>query len=579
VDNAEDAASGDKDREGQAPLMKRRGVLLLIAFAALAGILPASAFGAAGSYEVSACNYAPEAVNNSWAWSTTDSSQPSHYTEHANCPYRLGGTGGTSDQEGGLSTTDALGLSSGALPGTSAGWTFIAPAGTTIAAINYERYIGHQFDGFNDWSPALRSDGTIVPGETCLDSVENSETCFVGGPPGEGGEPGVITGLSAHQLSLGILCQAPAGDECVTGATQHKVWAAMYGATVTLNDPTTPTLSAPSGALWGPGEAGGFHKGAESVTISAQDIGGGVQSIVLAADGQPVETYNASCNFTFAKPCPLSTGAQTLTLPTTSLTDGAHTVTLVATDAAGNRSTVVSEQITVANNPPPPPTGLTALATQTGSSTFTVSWSDPSGQPVPITGAIYEVCPATGSGACSAPVAAPAAGPATVTVPGPGNWDLAVWLINAAGNGTPANAAHTTLTVPAASTGGSGSSDSGSGSSGSGGSSGGSGSPGPKATIHVSETLSGRELVVHVSGPATGGVRVSFTGRLGGRAIASGAKVVALKRGRLTASFRLGPRTAAHATILVSARLDHELVVSSTLRRHAARPRKSGSKR
>ena len=83
------------------------------------------------------------------------------------------------------------------------------------------------------------------------------------------------------------------------------MWAAMYGATVTLSDPTPPTLSAPSGALWEPGASGGVHKGTESVTISAQDVGGGVQSIVLSADGQPVETYSASCNFTFAQPCPL----------------------------------------------------------------------------------------------------------------------------------------------------------------------------------------------------------------------------------------------------------------------------------
>ena len=147
--------------------------------------------GNADSYEVSACNYAPEAVNNSWVWATTDPSHPDHYAEHANCPYRLGGNGGAADQEGGLSTTDALGLSSGAAPGTSAGWTFTAPVGTTITAINYERYIGHQLDPFNDWSPALRADGTIIPSETCLDSSHNGETCFVGGPPGEGGEPGV----------------------------------------------------------------------------------------------------------------------------------------------------------------------------------------------------------------------------------------------------------------------------------------------------------------------------------------------------------------------------------------------------
>jgi len=527
--------------------MRLRATALAVLAGSSLTFAPQSAGATTGSYQVSACNLTPEAVNNSWTWTTTDPSVPSHYAEHANCPYRIGGTGGTSDQEGGLSTTDALGLSNGAQRGTSAGWTFTTPTGTTITGITYERYIGHQFDGFNDWSPALRADGTIVPGETCLDSVENGETCSVGGPPGQGGGPGVITGLSAHELSVGILCQTPPGDECVTGATQHEVWVAMYGATVTVSDSTPPTLSAPAGSLWEPGGAGGFHKGTESVTTSAQDVGGGVQSIVLSADGRPVETYAGPCNFTFAQPCPSSTGTQTLTLPTTGLSDGTHTLTLVATDAAGNQSAVASEQITVENSAPPPPVGLSAIATQAGGSTFTTTWSDPAGQVAPITGALYQVCPASGSGSCSAPAPAPAAGPATVTVPGPGSWSIAVWLTNAAGNASPAAAAHTSVAV----------SPSGPGSSGT----------GTKPTIRVTEALRGRELVVHVSGPASGTVRVGFIGRLRGRTVDSGAKAVALRHGRLTVMFKLGPRTAAHALIRVSAKLDHEAAVTSTLRR------------
>jgi hypothetical protein len=455
--------------------MRRINLVLALVLGSLASLLSSSALATTGSYEVSACNYAPGAVNNSWVWATSDPSQPEHYAEHANCPYSLGDGGGKADQEGGLSTTDALGLSSGAPPGTSAGWTFAAPAGTTIVGLTYERYIGHELDPDNYWSPALRADGALVPGETCLDSVQNGETCFVGGPPGT--EPGTATGLTAHQLSLGIACQAPAEEECVTGATLHAVWAAMYGARVTLSDPTPPTLSTPSGALWGPGEAGGVHKGTESVTVSAQDIGGGVRSIVLSADGHPIETYNASCNFTLPQPCPLSTGPQTLTLPTTELSEGTHTLALVATDAAGNQSTIASEQITIDNNPP---------------------------------------------------------SPATTTPP-------------------------IVPSLPANSLGGGSTSPGGS-------------SPPPKITIRVSETLRGHELVVHVSGPTTGEVRVGFTGRLLRRTVASGAKTLALEHGRLTAIFKLGLHTAAHVVIRVSAKLDHEAAVVSTLVR--PRPRR-----
>lgn len=463
-----------------------------------------------------------------------------------------------------------LGLSSGAPPGTSAAWTSTAPPGTTFAGITYGRYYGHTLDPDNYWVPALRADGTIID-DTCTDTVGNGETCFIGGPPDEGGEPATITGLTAHELSFGVTCQAPLGQECVTGATEHAAWAAMYGTTLTINDPTPPTLGTPTGTLWGSGEPVGYHKGIESVIVSAEDIGGGVQSIVLSVDGHPTVTYQAACDFAFLKPCPSATGPQTLTLPTTDLTDGTHTLTLIAIDAARNESLVASKEITIDNNPPPPPVSLSATPTQEDSSTFVATWSDPVGDPAPITVATYQVCPASSSGACGAPTAAPAAGPATVTVPGPGTWTLAVWLTDAAGNSSVITAADTTLSVPTDSTGESSVGGSGEGSGGS-GSSGGNGPSGSsslkKATIHVGETLHGRKLIVRVIGPGTGEVRVSFTGRLAGRIVASGAKVVMLKRGRLAATFTLGPRTATLATIQVSATLvGHDVTATSILRR------------
>lgn len=48
---------------------------------------------------------------------------------------------------------------------------------------------------------------------------------------------------------------------------------------------------------------------------------------------------------------------------------------------------------------------------------------------------------------------------------------------------------------------------------------------------------------------------------------ASSLLLAVLKHGRLTVMCKLGPRTAALALIRVSAKLDHELAVTSTLRR------------
>jgi hypothetical protein len=437
----------------------KRWALPLVAAAVLLALAAPEAL--AGSYQVATCDDTGEGTNNSWTWSMNDPSQPPHYAEHDNCPYRIGGSGALSDQEGGLSTTDALHLSNGAPPGTSAGWSFVAPAGETIAGLQYERYLGHNFDPDNVWVPALRVDGAVVASETCSDSVEDGEKCAVGGPPGQGGVAS-FSGLAAHEISVGIACVAPSEEICVTGASLHEVWAAVYGAIVTMSDSAPPTLGTPTDSLWSPGEAGA-HKGTESVTVAAADVGGGIKGIALLADGRQFASYAASCNFTFAQPCPGAVSSQTLALPTTQLPDGANTVEIVATDAAGNQ-TVQSERIVVQNaSSPTAPSSTTAPPTATGSASM--------------------------------------AGTAS-------------------------------------------------------------------SSVHVSESLKGRKLIVRVRARASGGVHIGFTGKIHGHIVASGSRTIALRHGSLTAIFKLGPRTAASGLIRVSARLDHGRAVTSTLRRH-----------
>jgi hypothetical protein len=425
--------------------MRRPTLLLTGLLLFLAPLLPASAF-ASGSYEVPACNAASEGANHSWVWSSTDTSPSDHFAEHETCPYPTGSNGGKTDQESGLATTDALGLSDGAPPDTSASWRFSLPEDSplTITGISYERFLGHQDDPDNYWVPALRVDGTIVTGESCLDTVEHAESCYVGGPPGHGETPATITGLSAHELSYGLACQAPAEEECITGATEHKAWAAMYGARVIINDPTTPTLSTPTGTLW---ESSSYHKGTQTVTVEAADAGGGIKSIQLTAEGKTIETYEAACDYTYTKPCPTSTGPQTLSLPTSELADGTQTVTLTTTDAAGAEAST-SEQITVANDPPPAPTDLTA-SSSFGSDSYQVSWIDPQGQAAPVKSATYEVCHNNEEPAnCSSPTTTGPVGPITVVLPESGTWTIIVWLTNTAGESNPANSAR--LTIPIA---------------------------------------------------------------------------------------------------------------------------------
>ena len=535
-------------------------IAALVAAALVLAVLPSAAD--AGTYNVTACNDAPGGANNSWVPFNTDTT---HLQTRFSCPYTID-EGQQASQENGIATTDILELPNGAQAGAEAGWKFKVPdpKAEEITAISYDRMLSTQ-DQY--WIPALRANGAILPGQTCKPPTAGS--CLTGSGPG-GENHATLTGLSAETLTLGLECTAPAGHECITGADGfHAAVATMYAAEVTIQDDTPPTLQLPTGPLWEPGTYGGFHKGIESVTVSAQDVGGGVQTIVLAADGHPIETYNGPCNFTFVQPCPLSTGQQTLTLPTTDLSDGTHTLTLAATDAAGNESQIATKQIAVANDPPPPPTNLVATPTQTGSSTFTVAWANPANV-APITEASYQVCPASGSGTCTQPLPAPADGPTTITAPGPGVWTLAVWLHDAAGNSNPANAAHVTLTVtPEESHGGSGSGNNSSGKGSGSSNSGDNGTTAPKSKLHIVETLRRHKLTVRVTGPSSGTVKVNYTARYHGDVIATRSQTTNLRHGELTVIFTLSVRAASQAMIRVSAQLDRNPPTTSILHHHS----------
>jgi hypothetical protein len=124
--------------------------------------------------------------------------------------------------------------------------------------------------------------------------------------------------------------------------------------------------------------------------------------------------------------------------------DGAYTVQARDIDAAGHPSATASTPFDVDQTPPAAPT-LTATAATGGP--ITAHWSDPP-HPAPITTASSQLCDAAGD-ACQAPTTGADTGvlqiPATA-----GIHKLRVWLGDAAGNSSSANAASVTVSVPIA---------------------------------------------------------------------------------------------------------------------------------
>jgi hypothetical protein len=406
----------------------------LVAFAVV--LVPSLMLGyptgaTAGTYQVVACSQASNAANNSWQPFNSD---PSHLSTGQACPPQPGS--GEPPKSTGMFATDTLGSSTAAPDGAIAGWRFITPPGTSIVALQDDRYIGAYAD--NGWMPFVKADSTVL--ETCAFTMAE-EGCSVGAPFGSGSLNGTLQVGEVETLTVGVKCTIPGG--CTTGALLHRAWAALYGAKVTLNTQAPPAIATPTGPLWGSGSAGGFHKGVEQVGFAASDLTG-IAKATVSVDGHVMATHQGTCDYT--QPLPCQSLSPTFQVDTTQLTDGAHTVVLNAYDAAGNEAQL-TEQIVVANQPPPPPVGLKAAAQSGGS--FVVSWSDPT-HAAPIVGATYQLCPSSRVG-CSAPT--PTGHDSPITLPANvAGQTVRVWLTDAAGNSSPANAASVILTAPGSST-------------------------------------------------------------------------------------------------------------------------------
>ena len=334
---------------------------LILATLSLVAITPGAA-NASGSYTVTACS--PTTSPGAWQQVNTF---PGAMTSGNQCGGPTIGPLGGGDP-GAIFGEDLIGSTVHSPSGAQAGWSFTAPAGTTITAVSYYRNIDTA-GGNLDWLAGL-----LAANGAQLD------TCETGSCSKPNNQVAVtLTGLSTSGLFFGIECEPVSPDsDCLAGGTEHYAQADMYSAKVTLSETATPSVSNLGGALW----VGGVVWGSRPVTFSTSDPSGISQVALDGPDGQ-IALQPQSCHYSQTQPCPqLSSGS--LELNTTALHDGAQTLTLLVSNAAGNTSTVQSPAVIVDNNGPPAPTRLTATAVGGGSDALDLSWSDPANAPQPV---------------------------------------------------------------------------------------------------------------------------------------------------------------------------------------------------
>lgn len=196
---------------------------------------------------------------------------------------------------------------------------------------NITMYTNPVLDGTSDPSVPIRVyDGSVLVGSALSDSTGHWQV--------------TTSRLSTGIHSLAVLAIDEAGNQ-----------SALSGALALTVDPTLPTVS-----LTGPTN-GATVAGTVTVTVNAAD-NVGVWKVALQVDGATAATDTAS---------PYTYGWNS-----SSVANGSHTLTAVATDLAGNTSSS-SVTVTVANGTATAPGAPTLTSASAGNASVALGWSVP----------------------------------------------------------------------------------------------------------------------------------------------------------------------------------------------------------
>ena len=407
--------------------MSRNALVVVVLSIAVGAVLAVPA--RAGTYVVRACG--PDGANRAFAPGATRYMQA-----FATCPATEENGTGT-----GIVARAEPNGGGGHVPLHSSAWqVFEAPPGATLQSMSFSASSGR---GSGCWSLGIWGwdADAFHPGDHLWGfAADCSQT-----PGGYTRFLGPITvDLRGHsRMRFGVRCDS--GGGC---PTDHPVmtWQSMSNVAVTVRDDSRPSISPTGGELLG----SGWHRGTEvgwahySDNVGVKFVHGqldGVHNFSIHDFSDPGWPDWARCDF--ARPRPCQDLAAAVTLDTTSVSDGAHTVRLAAYDAAGNPETH-DHAIRVDNHAPLAPRGVDVRGGEAwrAANGFDLAWTNPAGQVAPIARAHWRLCRADGSEcrtqATDGPDRTTLDG---VRVPAAGEWGLSVWLADEAGNADEALAA------------------------------------------------------------------------------------------------------------------------------------------
>lgn len=386
----------------------------------------------AGSYGVVACaDGYTKRPNNVWR---PFNDAPSRFQLRSSCPAPA------DERNGSLDVRLIRGTPVAVPVGGGAGWIFDAPPGLRIDTTSYTMHANGYVEW--DWNIGSRNHaGQATKGcptmftTSCPFGTKRtpaaSNSVYVTAAP----QPPKTT---ADRAQFGITCvPTTTGGTCATpSSTSHWAELSLYSATVYLaeEEPAPPEVSASvSGGEW---VSAGGNK-AVLVHVFARDLTG-ISWIV--SDASFPYRVEGACDYTQAIPCrDLSTTLRLFYLP-----EGRQTIPVTAADPTGAVTTLPVD-VGVDSVAPSAPQSVTSSVGSDwqGSQDATVHWTlpDESGR-APITAAEYMLCD---GGHCTQTRPADSITSTTVSVPYEAEWQVKVWLTDAAGNVSPSRYASTTV--------------------------------------------------------------------------------------------------------------------------------------
>ncbi len=276
-------------------------------------------------------------------------------------------------------------------------WKFEVPTGETIATARLWR-AGDTLGGAYEHSYyVIYESGLTNTGETqVFDSCNASSGCLQeGNLDNPFATDNLVTApegtLSSPELSLSATCGSGVpGVECPKDSGDSNGYDAiveLFAADLVLSQSTGPTVSAVSGDLAEDPTVSGIS----DVAFHATDPGSGVYEAIVKVDGETIDhqvlneeagrchnlggTTDGLPAFLYTQPCPAEANAD-LPLDTTALANGPHHLVVTVTDAAGNATTVLDREITVANQLPPGCAASTIAGAESAAEavTLTAGW-------------------------------------------------------------------------------------------------------------------------------------------------------------------------------------------------------------